>query len=123
MSDELGYKKSSNHIEEYFTQSKETSEERASRQIFTAKKEDVDIKTDLNIKEIPLLNAMFLNDRVLVESGLDPCFSLFYEEYLRLKISLDRKSRGEFVSINKRDTSSDMVEGMKTAGAVFGGAR
>lgn len=112
-------KRTNNHIEEYFQDHKESSEERASRQIFTADK-NVDIKTELDMKEISYINTMQLNDDFLKSRGLNPVFSYFYNHYLRLKISKDRKSRGEFVKINSQDRSEEMVEGMRTAGSLFG---
>jgi len=115
-------KKTNNHIEEYFQDHKESSEERASRQIFTGGK-DVDIKTDLDMKEISYINAMKMNDEFLKSRKLTPVFSYFYNNYLRLKISKDRKSRGEFVQINSQDKSEQMVEGMRTAGSLFGGGK
>ena len=111
-----------NHIAEYFKDNKETAEERASREIFKADT-DVDIKTEVEMPEIIFINAMILNDKVLVDNGLKPCFSLYYNSYLRLKISHQRKSRSEFVNINRRDNTDAVVDGMKTAGTLFGGGR
>lgn len=116
----ISNKKTNNHIEEYFSDNKESQEERASRQIFKGDT-DVDLRTDLSHQEIRYLNTMILNDNFLKSRNYKPLFKMFYEPYFRLKISLDRKSRGEFVKINSRDNTEHMVEGMKTAGTLFSG--
>jgi len=120
--EDITNKKTNNHIQEYFEDIKESSEERASRQIFSAEK-DVDIKTDLDMQEIGFINNMKLNDDFLISKGLKPVFSYYYNHYLRLKISKDRQSRGEFVRINSSDKTDSLVDGMKTAGTLFGGAK
>lgn len=103
-------KKLSNHIEEYFTKTEGTAEARHSRELFQADKSNVDIKTDLTIQEIILINKLMWNDDLLRRYKLKPVFSFFVDEYLRLKISLDRKSRSEFVSINRADRTEEATK-------------
>ena len=110
--------KTNNHIEEYFSKYHESENARVSRQLFDSGKE-IELRTDLVAGEIPLINAMMINDSVLLNSGLKPLFSQYYNSFMKLKISLDRKSRTEFVTINRKDTSGEIVEGMKTAGTLF----
>lgn len=101
-----------NHIEEYFLEVEKDSQAQASKQIFSATDEDVAIKTEINQQEIVLINKLEMNNQFLESKGLKPVFRPFINNYMKLKISLDRKSRGEFVSINKADTTDDLLKGM-----------
>lgn len=98
-----------NHIQEYFAKVEGTKEMFNSRELFRAEKENVDIKTDLTFKEISYINTLMFNNWVLKSAGLYPIYEIFLEKYMRLKISLDRKSRGEFVSINRGDKTEEAV--------------
>lgn len=91
----------SNHIEEYFAEASQSKEVLTSKELFRADKENVDIKTDINWQEIILINKLIFNNAILKEAGLDPVYDGFIEHYLRLKISNERKSRGEFVDMNR----------------------
>lgn len=104
-----GVKRMTNHIEEYFAESSQSKEVLTSKELFRAEKQDVDIKTDLTIKEIVLVNKLLFNNRILKDKGLNAVYDKFIEEYLRLKISLDRKSRGEFVDMNRGQSRTDDV--------------
>ena len=109
-----------NIIEEYFDDVEQDSTLQASKQIFSADDDDVDIKTDLSISEIYYLNAMIMYDEVLNHYGIGEIFSSFYKPYFRLKISKDRQSRGEFVKISSQDKSEDVVNTIKSAGSIMG---
>lgn len=100
----------SNHVEEYFKE-QESQTGRLSRELFSVGKEgdELDFKTDLVLNEIKDISSLFYNDAVLVRMGLYPVYEPFYQKYMRLVISKDRKSRGEFVAINKADQSDDMI--------------
>jgi len=100
----------SNHIEEYF-QNTETGASRVSRELFNVGKDntDIDFKTDLTLNEIKDITSLHFNDEYLVSIGLPAMYKPFYQKYMRLVISKDRKSRGEFVAINKADQSDDMI--------------
>ena len=96
-----------NHIQEYFAKIEGSKEAFHSRELFKASREDVDIKTDLSIQEIVLINKLLFNNELLKKRKLLPVYSDFLYNYMRLKISLDRKSRGEFVSINRGDKTEE----------------
>lgn len=102
-------KRMSNHIEEYFAQSSENKDVLTSKELFRADPDNVDIKTDLSWQEIVLINKLMFNDSLLKSKGLTPVYKDFINRYLRLKISLDRKSRGEFVDMNRAKTKTDDV--------------
>lgn len=101
-----------NPIEEYFSEQEASKEVQTSKELFKADK-DVDIKTDLIWREITLITKLFYNDEILKKHKLKPVFSRFINPYLRLKISMDRKSRTEFVTMNKGETSTkDIIKEM-----------
>lgn len=93
------------NIEEYFTRVEGTEKALTSKELFKA--DDVDLRTDLGGEEIKIINTMLFNDSLLKERGLKPVFSIFLNQYMRLKFSKDRKSRGEFVAMNKSSTEKD----------------
>lgn len=98
-----------NHIAEYFAKEGSTSAFHA-RELFQATKADVDIKTDLNWQEIVLINKLYWNNEYLKRKKLRPIYENFINQYMRLKISLDRKSRKEFVDVNKGDNSQEVLD-------------
>lgn len=102
-------KKIPDHIEEYFASQESSGEAIASRQIFSATEEDIDLKTDLNENEIPVIAVLKYNDEFLKSKGIKPVFTKYANYYMRLKVSKDRKSREEFVNINKKDNQEDML--------------
>lgn len=102
-------KVTSSHIEEYFADTSQSKEILTSKELFRAEKDNVDIKTDLTWQEIVIINKLKFNSRLLKEYGLVDIYEHFIEGYLRLKISLDRKSRGEFVDMNRGQAKTDDV--------------
>lgn len=109
------------HFDEYFDKINEGEGVRIGKEIFRADSDDVDIKTDLNTKEIYHINALKMLDKMFVEHGINPVYSLFYDDYLRLKISKDRLSRSEFVKVTAQDKSDNLLEGAKSFGSLFNG--
>lgn len=90
-----------NHIEEYFDESSNKSE---FVDLFEAEQDNVDLRTDLTHKEIILVNIITLNSEMLNKLGIhNDFYSRFIDNYKRLKVSMDRKSRTEFVDINKKE--------------------
>lgn len=89
------------HVDRYFTETSHSKEVQTSRQLFTASPEDVDIKTELSIEEIVLINKLIFNNKLLKRKHLKPIYADFIEQYMRLKISLARGSRREFVDMNR----------------------
>lgn len=88
-----------NPVEEYFRQQdrKPTHSE-----IFEAKESDVELKTELDLNKITQVTTLFENDLFLeTRLGIPPIFESYYQKFMRLMISKDRKSRAEFVEVNK----------------------
>ena len=110
-----------NHIFEYFEKDNGSDTQRASKQLFTVDNDDIDLKTHVDNYEIVKISSMRTIDNILESRGLKIQFEKYVNPLLRLKISKDRLSRSEFVSINKQDSSESIVEGIKTAGGILGG--
>lgn len=112
-----------NHIEEYLKQQEDNPRVKSSRELFTAKKDDIDLKTDLGIEEIQNINVLMVNDAFLESRGLKPVFKIFYDEFLRLKVSLNRQSRGEFVKINSDQKADDLLASASNLTNIVGAKR
>src|SRR6056297_2492394 len=97
------------HIEQYFANIEGSREAINSRELFNASDDNIDLKTDLSDKEINLIATLKFNDEFLKSKGLSPLFNRYYRNYMRLKVSKDRKSREEFVKINKSDDKEDVL--------------
>ena len=113
-------KKMSNHIEEYFTEVEKNSSNIASKQLFSGDEEDIDFKTDLTDQDIRDINTLFVNDNYLIKKGLKPVFKNYYQKFMRLVISKERKSRQEFVNLNKQETSEDVINQMSNLSNLTG---
>lgn len=100
-----------NPIEEYFAQKEGNENYLIGREVFKADN-DIDIKTDLTEKEINYITTLQYNNEILKQAKLSPVYLKFLNNYMRLKISLKRQSRKEFVDINKGDKTDDMLKGM-----------
>lgn len=112
--------KMSNHIEEYFTQVESDSKNIASKQLFSGDEEDIDFKTDLTEQDIKNINTLFMNDNYLKSIGLKQIFKKYYEKYMRLVISKNRKSRQEFVNLNKNENTEDVIDQMSNLSNLTG---
>lgn len=88
-----------NPIEEYFKDQKNNAQ---GDEVFKANEGDVDIKTELSDDSIVQITTLYETDKYLYETlGIKPIFLSYYEKYMRLMISRNRKSREEYVEINK----------------------
>lgn len=91
---------SKNPLEEYVY---DKGKENTFLDLFEADHDNVDLRSDLTIQEIVIINKLIVDNSFLNEKLGFNLFDEFLEHYLRLKISLDRKSRGEFVDVNRKD--------------------
>ena len=112
-----------NPIDEYFKEQETNMKMFSSRELFTAKEEEIDLKTDLSIEEIKYINTLMVNDAFLISRGLLPIFSMYYKKYLRLKVSKDRLSRGEFVKINSDKSPEDLLQTANNLQNLSGGIK
>lgn len=102
-------KSTNNHIDEYFTENERSKEVITSKELFTADK-DVDIKTDIKWEEIVIINKILFHNEHLRKQGLKPIYNNFLNNYMRLKISMDRKSRAEFVNMNRGNNTDEVID-------------
>lgn len=101
-----------NHIEEFMDSKSKRSD---FIDLFEAKEDNVDLRTDLTHQEIVLTNVLQLNGDFMKSKGMDGnIYQRFINGYKRLKVSLDRKSRGEFVDINKKERFESNLEKFNT---------
>jgi hypothetical protein len=91
-----------NHIEEYINKNVEKSPF-----VDLLEGKDIDLRSDVSMPEIIILNAMSFLNKFLLSKNLISPYDSFITDYLRLKVSLDRKSRSEFVIVNKKDKFED----------------
>lgn len=89
-----------NHIAEYI---KTNVGENNFKELFEGDVFNIDLRTDLTLKELILVNRIRITDIFLKENLGFSVYSQFITDYLKLKVSLDRKSRSEFVDINRKD--------------------
>ena len=117
------FKQLPDHIDEYFKEQEQNLKMFSSRELFSAKNDDIDLKTDLGLEEIKLINTMIVNDMFLVKRGLIPVFSMYYSKYMRLKVSKDRLSRQEFVRINSEQHADELIQNASNIMGITGGKK
>ena len=94
-----------NHIEEYFS----NNERQPGNELFRVDDTNSDIKSEVSEEELRLINVLKMNDSFLINKGLKPVFINYYKHFLRLKVSLDRKGRSEYVAINRKDNTDELI--------------
>lgn len=94
--------KNNNPIEEYFTKNSSEMNSRNS-ELFKGNDEFIDQMTELTHNEIRNVLTLTHNDMYLKKFNIKPVFSDFAHKFMRLQVSKDRKSRQEFVEVNKKD--------------------
>jgi hypothetical protein len=104
-----------NPIEEYFNNNTEKSTfiDLFESQINNIHSFDnnISLRSDLTIDEIILINIAILNSNLMFDKGMKfNIYDRFINQYMRLKVSLDRKSRQEFVNINKKDNFENNLD-------------
>lgn len=110
--------KTNNHIEEYFLKNDNNSTAIASKELF--KSENIELRTDINDEEIINITKLKFNNKILQKHKLKPVFEDYINDFMKLKVSKDRKSRGEFVSINKTNNTDEVINGMGNLSNIMG---
>lgn len=102
MSDKL-----SNPVEEYFKD--EGSKDSRFSELFKGNDEFIDQMTELDVNDIKLMLTLHENDRHLLSKyGLrSPVFASYMQKFMRLMVSKDRKSRGEYVDVHKAELQQE----------------
>lgn len=99
-----------NHVDEYFSE----SEKQLGNELFRIDDTNSDIKSEVTEEELRLINVLMTNDDYLERNGLGRPFQNYYKRFLRLKVSLNRKGRMEYVDINKRDNTDEALTKLST---------
>lgn len=96
-------------IEEYFVKSLDNKDVIASKELFNVNDTNVDIKTEVGEEELFILNNMIFFNKLLKQAHLKPVFHSYLIQHMRLKISLLRQGRKEFVDMNREKTKTDDI--------------
>lgn len=96
------------HIEEYFKDNESSKEAIQSRELFDATNENIQFKTDLTDEDICLISTLSFNDKFLESRGIKPVYSKYFLKYMKLRVSLDRKSRSEFVGMTSKEIEEEL---------------
>lgn len=94
-----------NPVEEYFNE----QEVGMGNELFRISDDNSDIKSEVSEEELRLINVLKMNDNFLESKNLKPVFKHYYKNFLRLKVSLKRQGRGEYVDINRADNSDRTI--------------
>lgn len=81
------------------------------KELFIGDKEDIIFKTDLNNKEICSILKLQFADKILIDCGLGSLYSGIINDLKFSNVSLNRKSRKEFVDVNSRKMSNIQMPG------------
>lgn len=95
-------------IEEYVKDN--LGQESTFQDLFEATEENVDLRTEVTWPELVIVNKIKVVDDFIKEKLGESVYHNFINKYLRLRVSTDRKSRTEFVDINKKDRFQDKLK-------------
>ena len=102
-----------NPIDEYFTD--KAGHVSKFSELFKGNDDFIDQMTELSDKDIVDIGTLNLNDRYLMRRGFRPAFADYTHKYMRLMVSKERKSRGEYVEVHNADR---LVENVNTSGLI-----
>jgi hypothetical protein len=105
-----------NHIEEYF----DGKDGNRTNELFTLKEaEELDFKTDLSEEEIKIITGLVYADKYLEEHHIKKVFEKYYNKYLRLRVSKERLGRSEFVKMNSKEDSDELLNRLGNASTII----
>lgn len=90
-------------VAEYFEDVNDIRKHTHYDELFNANKDNVDLQTQLSEGEIRAIAVLQTNDKFLSSKGIHGVYDNYIQSFMRLKISLDRQSRKEYVEVNKND--------------------
>jgi hypothetical protein len=94
-----------NHIEEYFSK----NETQLGNELFRIDNKNLPSKTELSDDETKLVTVLKMNDAFLESKGLTPFYEKYYNNFMHLRVSKERKGRTEYVDIHRKDNSTDTI--------------
>jgi hypothetical protein len=90
-------------VAEYFEESNDIRKHTHYDELFNAQKDNVDLQTQLSEHELRAIATLQTNDKYLAMKKVKPVYDNYIHSFMRLKISLDRQSRKEYVEVNKAE--------------------
>ena len=90
-------------VAEYFDDINDIKKHTHYDELFNANKDNVDLQTQLNEAELRAIATLQTNDKFLNSIGVKSVYDVYVNNFMRLKISLDRQSRKEYVEVNKAE--------------------
>ena len=72
-------------------------------ELFKGNDDFIDQMTELSEEDIGDIGTLNLNDRYLARRGFRPAFADYTHKFMRLQVSKERKSRGEYVNVHNAD--------------------
>ena len=105
-----------NHIEEYFSK----NETQLGNELFRIDDKNLPSKTELTDDETKLITVLKMNDDFLESHGLTPFYKKYYNNFMHLRVSKDRKGRSEYVDIHRKDNSDSTLGKLKNIKDIMG---
>lgn len=97
-------------VEEYFVNLEDNKGKvNHYEEIFNPQEENIDLQTEVTDKEISSIATLKTFDNLLEAKGIGTVYAKYLNYMLRLKISKDRKSRGEYVDVNKNKQEENEI--------------
>ncbi len=109
-------KEQQNHIEEYFSK----NETQLGNELFRIDNKNLPSKTELTDDETKLITVLKMNDIFLESKGLVPIYMQYYNNFMHLRISKDRKGRTEYVDIHRKDNSDSTLNKLQNIKTIMG---
>lgn len=97
------------HIREYVNVNPDSKEVQVGKELFKGDK-DIELRTDLSDDKLCLINSSKFNDILLKEHHLSEIYAPFTTDFMKLRVSKDRKSRTEFVDLNRNQNQADIID-------------
>jgi len=105
-----------NHIEEYFSK----NETQLGNELFRIDNKNLPSKTELTDDETKLVTVLKMNDNFLESRGLNPFYQSYYNNFMHLRVSKDRKGRAEYVDIHRKDNSDSTLNKLQNIKNIMG---
>jgi hypothetical protein len=109
-------KENNNHIEEYFSK----NETQLGNELFRIDAKNLPSKTDISDDETKLITVLKMNDSCLESKGLTPFYMQYYNNFMHLRVSKDRKGRTEYVDIHRKDNSDSTLNKLQNIKTIMG---
>lgn len=108
--------KNTNHIEEYFSK----NETQLGNELFRIDNKNLPAKTELTDDETKLITVLKMNDDFLEHQGLIRFYEKYYNNFMHLRVSKDRKGRTEYVDIHRKDNSDSTLNKLQNIKNIMG---